>query len=170
MENQTTEPKLSKTQQKKLAAAEHNKKVQQSNESNRLPTTEEREELETLSKEVFGSTSRYLTFMTKGETVPVTETITEYVPDETGGEGVTREVQIPVTYKNSKTPMLKVVKHTVESVKVRLLEIKEQQEKMRAAFAKAQADQQAAEIAKRAEQEKAKRQQEVQRQLGGSAV
>jgi hypothetical protein len=168
MKNQITEPTLSKTQQKKLRAQEHNAKLDLT-ESNRSPTKEERVELEALSLEVFNSASRYLTLMTKGEVVPVMVTVTELIPAVQDADGKevtpeqTKEVQVAETIGNTKSNKLQVVYHTVESVRALMVERKRQLDGMRALMAKMEAD-------KKAEAEKAKLQQTVQNELGGSAV
>jgi len=161
MQDQSNEVKLSKSQAKKLAAQKYNEKSQET--ANVVLTNEQKEELEALSKEVFNSSSRYVTLMTKGELAPVTVTVTEYVPDENGGEGITREVEVPEMYRNSKAPLLKTVRHTYESVKAHMLKIKDQQDRFKAMLAKMEAD-------KKAEQEKAKLVQEVQNKLNGSVI
>ena len=122
-----------------------------------------REELEALSKEVFGTTSRYQTLMTKGESLPVTFTVTELVPGVDGAEDTTREVEVNETVPGSKVLRLKHVYHTVESVRKRMLDIKSKQDQYRALVAQMEAN-------KKAEQDKAKRLQDVQGQLGGSAI
>lgn len=167
MNNETGVVELTRNQQKKLAAQEHNRKMREQTTENRKPTPEETVELEALSKEVFNAKSRYVTLMTKGEVVPVTETVTEYVPGEDGAEGTTKEVQAPVYAHNAtrgkKSVILKTVVHTVESVRELMLERKRQQDAFRAMIAKMQADQKAA-------AEQAKRKKEVQDKLSGSAI
>jgi hypothetical protein len=128
-----------------------------------------REELEALSLEVFNSASRYKTLMTKGEVVPVTITTTEYIPAVLNEDGTvaspeeTKEVQVAEKIGNTNSVKLKVVRHTVESVRALMLERKRQLDGFRAMMAKMEAD-------KKAEADKAKLQQAVQNELGGSAI
>ena len=162
MDNQqTTEPTLSKNQRKKQAALEHNKTVNTT--PTEVLTTAQKEELEALSKEVFNSTSRYATLLRDGEVVPETYTATEYVPDENGGEGTTRVVQVPVLVHNSKSPVLKVVRHTYTTVKALMVEIKDKQDRFRAMMKKMEDDKTAALYQLQLKQD-------VQKALGGSAV
>jgi len=159
---------LSNTQKKKLAAQTHNEAVRNAPpEEKVVPTLEEAAELEALSKEVFNAKSRYLTLIAKGETVPVTETVTEYVPAADGGEGTTKEVQVPVYAHNAdkgkKSVVFKTVKYNVKTVKTYMLKIKEEQDRVRAILIKMEEE-------KRAERQKAQLAKEVQDKLSGSAI
>lgn len=170
METNQTESTVSKTQAKKLTAQEHNRLNPPS--VNEAPLTlEQREELEALSKSVYNSTSHYQTLMRKGEKTAVTETVTEYIPDKNGGEGSTKEVQVPVNYQNSKKSIvLKMVYHTYDSIKVRMLEIKAQQDKVREMIAKMQADQRAEQEKVQKDKEEAFAKRKQLEQLSGSAL
>jgi hypothetical protein len=170
METNQTELTLSKSALKRLKAQEHNKNYVPSPDLPRL-TAEQVEELERLSKEVFNSTSRYKTLMTKGERVPLTDTVTEYVPAEDGGEGTTKEVEVPVNYKNShKSVVYKVVKYTYKSVKAHMLDLKARQERVRELIAKMEADKKAAQEKAQKDKEEAFAKQKALEDLGGSAV
>ena len=96
----------------------------------------ELEELDALSKEVFGATSRWKTLITKGYVEQVMEEVQEYVPGETKedgttGEGFTRMVQVPVKRKDGAN--LSVHKyHDVTSVRAFLLDCKARLDKIKA--------------------------------------
>lgn len=127
MNDQVEVPVLSKSQQKKLAAQKHNELMRQNGTVETVRTPEalakEHEELEALSKEVFGSTSHYKTLLKKGSLELVTEETTEYVPAVLDADGKevkaeeTRTVQVPVKYRSPKRGLtginqLRTVKYT----------------------------------------------------------
>lgn len=174
MNDQVKEAPLSKTQQKKLAAKEHNEFRALLETNTRAPTLEERAELEALSLEVYGSTSRYATILQKGTLEAVTEEVTEYVPAVLDADGKevtpeeTKTVQINVKYRSPKRGLtsinqLQLTRHSVDSVKALMLELKKQQDAFRAMMAKLEAD-------KKEAAEQARLKQEVQNALGGSAI
>ena len=121
-----------------------------------------KEELNALSREVFGASSRWVKLIENGYHKPVTETVTEFVPDEAHPEGGTnRQVEVPVKHKG--IPLSRVERHTVESVHTLLLDLK------------AKRDTFLAEIEQRRQEEEAKKaqeklQKEVNEQLMGSAL
>lgn len=163
---QETEVQLSKQAKKRLAAQAHNEAMAKLPAEVRSPTLEEREELEALSKEVFGSTSRYATILRDGEVKAVTVVVTEYIPaDEgTGGEGTTKETEVVDTLPGApKSAKLQLVRHSVESIRALMVDRKARQDLFRAL----QKKQHEEALAKQA---LAQRKQEVQRQLSGSAI
>lgn len=156
---------LSKTQQKKLAAQAHNEAMRATAIEPYTISPEQRVELEALSLEVFGATSRYATLLRDGEVKVVTTIVTEYIPAEgSGSEGTTKEVEVVETFPgHPKSAKLHLVRHTVESVKTLMLDRKAKQDVFRAAMAKLEAD-------KKEATEQAKLKQAVQNNLGGSAI
>lgn len=123
----------------------------------------EREELNALSKEVFGASSRWQKLITKGVAEVVTETTTEYVPAEDGvGEGTTREVEVPVKRKDG--ALISRTKHfDKDTVKTYMLERKVKLEEFKAMIDKMKAD----EAAKKAQDEL---EANVQEEIGGSSL
>lgn len=141
MVNETTATaEKSKSQLKKERFQAHNEEVRRAyNESLDTPdlTRAEREALTALSKEVFNSASRWETLLKKGYTELLTEEITEYVPDDKGGEGITRQVKVPLKRRDGALQHVKK-SHTVASVKAHMLERKEQLDKIKAEIKKIQ--------------------------------
>ncbi|CAM6004863.1 unnamed protein product [Sphagnum balticum] len=126
-------------------------------------TGEERSELNALSKEVFGASSRWQKLVNNGYPKMYTEKVTEYVPGEKeGDEGKTQEKEVPLKNPNG-TYMFYVTRHTVETVKEYMLQRKEQLDMIKAAIKKQQ------------DEAKAKKEQEqlalkVNEELQGSAL
>jgi len=126
-----------------------------------------RQELNALSKEVFGSSSKWQKLVTKGYSELITEEVEEYVPGETDkdgvvGEGSTRKVQIPVKLPNGAHQSVWKY-HTPESVKTHMVERKRQLEELRALVEKMKAE----EKAKKDQEELTK---QVQAEASGSAL
>lgn len=86
---------------------------------------QEKQELNKLSKEIFGSSSRWTKLVDKGYRQVITEEVTEYVPAEDGGEGTTRTVKVPVKTKSGAF-QYQYNRYTPESMKVYLLQLKSQ--------------------------------------------
>lgn len=100
--------------------------------------------LNNLSKEVFGTSSRWEKLVSKGFNELVTEEVTETVPGEKGPDGVvseptTRQVRVPVLRGGSQQFVRKV--HTVESVMELMQEQKKQLEFIKAKYAEFEAEQ-----------------------------
>jgi len=170
METVKTEPALSKSAQKRLNAQRHNESRLASPEQPKL-TLEQVEELEALSLEAFNSTSKYQTLMTKGEKVAVTDTVTEYVPAEDGGEGTTKEVQVPVLYLNQqKSVVHRIVRHTAESVKALMVDRIARNKRVRELIAQMQAEQKATQEETQRKAQEAAQLKQSSDKLGGSAV
>lgn len=125
---------------------------------------EQRKEYSELSKDVFGSSSRWEKLLSKGLVEPVTTTMREFLPsgDEDGG-GTEKDVEVPVTVGKSTVPYLHVKRFTVESVKDYMLERKKKVEEVRAFIAKMQAEQ-------KANRDAAELKAKLQDQVGGSAL
>jgi hypothetical protein len=86
-----------------------------------------REELNALSKEVFGVASRWQKFI-DGVKEPVTKVVTETVPGEKGAPDTTREMTVQVPYGNSKKPQYVIKRYTPEETKELLLKIKKERD------------------------------------------
>jgi hypothetical protein len=87
-------------------------------------TYAERQELKQLSQEVFGASSRWQKLVRKGYQKPITEEVTELVPGEKeGDEPTTKKVQVPLKRKDEAFQFT-TERHTVESVKVLMLDLK----------------------------------------------
>lgn len=108
----------------------------------------ERLELNALSTEVFGTSSRWQKFVDKGYKEMVTEDKIEIVPPaKEGDEPTTKTVQVPVlTEFGSKRFGIK--RYTVESIKEFMLKLKKQMDDIRALIQKQQEERKAAEEAK----------------------
>lgn len=101
-----------------------------------------RQELNALSKEVFGSSSRWQKLVNNGVAKLVTEEVTELVPGETDDAPSTeRKVQIPVKLNGMLHSV--VQHHTVESVRELMVELKQKRDEYLAARKKAQEEEQA---------------------------
>jgi hypothetical protein len=126
-------------------------------------TGELRKELQALSKEVLGSSSRWQKMLERGTQELLTEDVTEYVPGKTDeDEGTTRVVKLPVKRKDG--ALQYVIKHyTPESLKAMLLDLKEKRDNMIIQINKMNAEQKA----KQALEAQMKK---VQETIGGSAA
>lgn len=125
-------------------------------------TRTEREELNSLSKEVFGASSRWQKLVNKGYSKMVMEKVTELVPGEKEeDEPTTREVDVPVKTSFGALQSTQE-RHTVDSVRELMLRLKKQLDEYRARMEQLQAE---AKAKKEAEDLAAKLQEEV----GGSA-
>lgn len=101
----------------------------------------ERKELDALSKEVFGSASRWQKLVNKGYEEALMEEKFEDVPaDEKGEGGGTKAVQVPV--KATASGGVKYVRkyHTEETIKEYMLQTKKHFEEIRAQIKKHQDD------------------------------
>lgn len=99
----------------------------------------ERKELDLLSKDIFGSSSRWQKLVDKGYTEAVMEDVEEEVPAEKEGEAPTKQmVKKPVLVNGAQ----KLVKkwHTVESVLAYMVEQKAQLDVIRAKMAQQRED------------------------------
>jgi len=126
-------------------------------------TRNQREELNALSQDVFGSSSRWQKLITKGQVEQVTEDLDEVLPGQKEGDAdIIKKVKISVRREDGSA--LSVTKHhTVESVREYMLERKEQLTTLRAEIARLQAEAEA----KKAQEKLVS---EVQSSAGGSAV
>lgn len=112
-----------------------------------------RKELDALSKEVFGASSRWKRFV-EGVMEPLTKTIVEVVPGENGAPDTTKETKVLDTIRGVKQSVIK--RYTLEETKKILLGMKAQKD---------------AYIAKMKEQEELKKVQErIQDQAAGKST
>lgn len=123
---------------------------------------EKRQELNALSKEVFGTSSRWQKLVNSGYAELVTREIEEAVPAANEGEEPTKQtVRKPVLTANGATQSV-IKHHTVESVEAYMLQRKEELAAYKAAILKMQADQKAA-------QEQAELAKKIHAEAAGSA-
>lgn len=152
-----------KSAKKRRLAREFNATVVKSTKTVNDLTKEEKGELSVLSKEVFGTRSRWQKLVNQGYPRLLTEEVTEFVPGEKEeDEGTTRKVQVPAK-RHDGAMQSTTVRHTVESVKEYMLQRKEMLDKIRA------------EIKRQQEEAKAKKELEeqalkVHEELHGSAL
>lgn len=126
-------------------------------------TRAEREELNALSKDVFGASSRWQKLVTDGVSELVTEEVTELVPGEKeGDEATTRQVQVPVKFGNNGN-ISRVKHYTVDSIREFMTARKKQLDEIRAAIKKQQEE-------ARAKQEQEQLTKKVHEDLQGSAI
>jgi hypothetical protein len=126
-------------------------------------TREERDELNALSKEVFGSKSKWQKLINQGYAKLLTEEVTEFVPGEKEeDEGTTRKVQVP-TRRQDGARQSTTVRYTVESIKEYMLQRKEMIDNFKAQIKKQQED---AKAKKELEEQALK----VHEELHGSAL
>lgn len=122
-----------------------------------------KQELNALSKEVFGSSSRWQKLVNSGFADLVTEEVEEVVPaDENGEKGGVELVQKPVLNASGLTQSV-TTRHTVESVRELMLRLKASRD---AYFARLKALQEA----RKAEEEQAALAKKLNDQVGGSAA
>jgi hypothetical protein len=165
MSTDTVEQVESKSARKRRLAAEFNAK--QSLAPTTRPSAELTRELDALSKDVFGSSSRWKKLVERGYVEPLTEERTEYVPgktkeDGTEEEGTTRQVQVPVKRHDGASLMVQK-RHSVESIHVYMLGRKAKLDEIRAMIKKQQDE-------ARAKQEAAAEADRVIARAAGSAV
>jgi len=127
-----------------------------------------RQELNALSKEVFGSSSKWQKLVSKGYLDPITEEVEEYVPGETDkdgvvGEGFTRKVQVPVRLSNGVGLQYTHKYHTTESIKAHMLERKVQLAQLKELVEKMKAEE-------KAKKDQAQLANQVQSEASGSAL
>lgn len=125
-------------------------------------TREQREEFKALSKEVFGSSSRYEKLMIRGYDELITEEISEIVPGEDGKPDTERMVKVPVKRADGALQYAKKY-HTADSVMAYMKQCKITLDLFKAQMAAKEANEKAAK-----EQEEANKQ--AHQELGGSAV
>lgn len=108
----------------------------------------QRQELNALSKEVFGTSSRWQKVVDKGYLELLTEEKEVEYPSTTGGENVKNMTKVPVLTSFG-AQQIKRIYHTVESIKEYMLEQKKAMDNVRAQIAQIQ------------EQERKKKEQEA---------
>jgi hypothetical protein len=103
----------------------------------------QREELNALSKEIFGVSSRWNKILKNGTREVAMRKVTETVPGVEGAPDTEREVVVPVLIGNG-TPKRYQKYYTVDEVTTLLLGIKSQMDAQKAGIKKAQEEQAAA--------------------------
>lgn len=122
-----------------------------------------KQELNALSKEVFGSSSRWVKLVENGYAEIVTEEVEEMVPSEKEGEEPTlQKVKKPLLTKSGQKQSV-VKRHTVESIRELMISLKTAREEYLARRKKMQEDYEAA-------QQKIELSKKVHQQTSGSAV
>ena len=158
-------PTETKSERRKRLVAEHNAAVQAAPRARTISdlTRIEREELNSLSKDVFGASSRWQKLVNNGYAKLVTEEVTELVPGKTDEEEPTeRKVQVPVKNANG-TYRSTLTRYTVDSIKEHMVERKKQLDEIRAAIKKSQDE-------ARAKKEQEQLALKVNEELSGSAL
>lgn len=144
-----TKNKTKTKKEKKQEVAEHNLQAMPSAKSTGEFTRNEREQLNALSLELFGASSRWRKLVDHGFEEPVTEEVTEYVPNEQDPDkGENRQVKVlklrdgmahSVVKRHTPDSILqymKELKHLNEQRKIQIEKMKEEQAKQKAADAK----------------------------------
>ncbi len=124
------------------------------------------DQLKALSKEIFGSQSKYQKFLKNGTLELITRKQTETVPGENGEADTTKEVDVPVLTANG-TKQFKQVYYTPESLLEKLQKMKVIRDEFLAQMKKQQDEQAAAAKAKKDEED---RLQKIKEDLTGSAI
>lgn len=127
METMKADPN-SKQSKKRAAAVAHNEKMRQNAlVGSDTPTSGQREELERLSMKLYRASSKWQALLRKGVAEPLTEEVTEYIPEEKDEAGnVTRKEEtvkhlMPLKYMGAEKSTISVVKRfTVESLTLEL--------------------------------------------------
>lgn len=122
----------------------------------------EREELNKLSKEVFGSANRWQKIVENGYSEVLMKTVKEEVPGENGAESTFIEQKVPVL-SESGGKQSAMVRHTVESIRELMLGFKAQRDTFLAEYTRKQAE------AKAAKEQQAL-QKKIHKDLTGSAL
>lgn len=116
----------------------------------------DREELNSLSKEVFGTSSRWQKLVDQGYMKPLTKKVSETVPGAKEGDPATEtEIEVLDTREDGAVQMT-TARHTLESIKEYMLSRKKQFDLIRAEMKR-----------KKDQEELAKR---VHSELNGSAI
>jgi len=129
---------------------------------------EKRDQLSTLSQEVYGSPLRWIKFTTEGRKVLETQQITEVTPVESEDDKRTEAertvtTRVPVAYKDSRVATYVFRRLSLEEVEAEMNNRKEQIEAFKAAIAQAKED-----ARKKKEQEDLEK--SVGEKLNGSAL
>lgn len=127
-------------------------------------SSQEKDELNKLSQEVFGASSRWRKLIDKGTQELITEETTEYIPnaEDESKEGTTQKVQTPVKTAGGAL-QYRTKRYTVDSIKAYMLEAKTRLDFFKAQFKRMQDEQ----AAKKAQEEANK---VVQELAGGSVI
>lgn len=96
-----------------------------------------REELNALSLEVYGVSSKWQKLLERGTNELITKTVTETVPGENGQPDETKEVQVPDTFNG--VNQYRHRNYTLDEVKTLLLSMKKSRDEIIAKMKEAQA-------------------------------
>jgi hypothetical protein len=97
---------------------------------------ETREELNKLSKEVFGVSSKWQGLLEHGVKELVTETKTETIPGENGKPDETREIRVPI--KKNGVPQYAIKRYNLDEVRELMLNAKKSRDEYIERMKKAQ--------------------------------
>lgn len=122
---------------------------------------EERQELNALSKEVFGATSKWLKYINQGHPVKATTTVKESVPQDDGTEKLVEKQVAKLLPHGAEYRIMKY--YTISEVKAMMLDLKEKITAFKEMLKQQEVERQAKETA-------AKLAKAVQSQAGGSAL
>lgn len=125
-------------------------------------TYKERQELNALSKEVFGSSSKWQKLVNTGSHELDTEEVTEYIPPTTeDGEGTTKKTEVMKLREGM--PHFTKKYYTYESIKALMLDVKAKHAAMLEQYNKMKEEEQR-------KKEQAELEKKTQEELSGSAV
>lgn len=96
-----------------------------------------RKEMEELSKQVFGSRSKYKKYVDNGYPEMLMKNITEIVPGKDGAPNTEKKTQVHVLDENG-VKQIHIKRFTLESIKAYMLEIKAKQDEYKKQMADAQ--------------------------------
>lgn len=165
MSNDNTGVQVSKRSLKKAAVEAHNRAYMDSQKTEVTIdelTQEERQELNSLSKEVYGASSRWHKLVNQGYAKLTTKEVSEFVPNTETKEVTETKVTVP-NLRPDGAKMSVQTRHTVGSVKAEMLDRKAKLNEIRAIMKKQRDDANA----KRETEKLANR---VHEELSGTAV
>lgn len=108
-----------------------------------------RMELNALSKEVFGTPSRWQKLLSKGTDQLLTKKVTETIPGKEGEESTTKESEVPILTKSRHKQFFRKY-YTLDEVHQMLLTYKQQLDNMKAEMKKQQDEKEAKEAQEKA--------------------
>jgi len=112
-------------------------------------------ELNQLSKDVYGASSKWRKLVERGEVRLLTEEEVQYDSEANNGEGERKNITVPVIYHGPNGGKLRqsyMHRYDEKTVKEHMLNIKDQRDKFMEMIKKQQADAQAADVAKKVEE------------------
>lgn len=109
---------------------------------------EQREQLNALSKELMGTSSRWQKLLTRGYLETLTEEKEEEVPGENGAAPTKTTIKVPKLRNGMEVRETRF--HTVESILALMTDMKQKRDEMHAAMKKAQEEHEASQKAQEA--------------------